>query len=145
MSEFTLVPCEVWGLWPFICMVIAKDFQGLDLEGKGLSSVLTLQTLLVQVTTPRRLWTAWSHLILPWVVFLLMLSGSDCSHKWLCEQCRPHGTALLSLLNLPNHYISERTGGHSVSKEANPGSRNGEGETFFVAGLCLKGRCWDHV
>lgn len=63
----------------------------------------------------------------------------------ISDFARPHGTALLSLLNLPNHYISERTGGHSVSKEANPGSRNGEGETFFVAGLCLKGRCWDHV
>lgn len=143
MSESTLVPCEVWGVWHLICMVIGKGFQGLDLEEEGLSSVLTSQTLLVQFATPRRLWTAWSHLILPWRVFLLMLPGKVTGN--ISDFARPHGTALPSLLNLQTHHISERTGGCSVSKEANPGLRNGIEEAFLVAGLCLRRRCWDQV
>lgn len=138
MSESTLVPCEVWGMWHLICMVIGKGFQDLDLEEEGLSSVFTSQTLLVQVATPRRLWTAWSHLILPWRVFLLMLPGKVTGN--ISDFARPHGTALPSLLNLQTQHISERTGGCSVSKEANPGLRNGDRGGLPCGWLVFKGK-----
>ena len=63
----------------------------------------------------------------------------------ISDFARPHGTALLSLLNLKTTISLRRQGDTLFLRRLTQAPEMGTGEAFLVAGLCLKGRCWDHV